>query len=182
MTRKDMAMRWSRWVATSPPPGTLPPSPCTRRSSPSIACGTPAAARPAATAASRSDSLTLSSCRPRMRVVPSAKAAATARTGYSSIIDGARCAGTSTPASRLAPTRRSATVSPPSSRSSRRSISAPISRRVARSPVRSGFIITPSMTTSEPGTISAATSGNAAEDGSDGTTTGLPRASAGPRP
>ena len=35
-----------------------------------------------------------------MRVVPSAKAAATARIGYSSIIDGARSAGTSTPLQR----------------------------------------------------------------------------------
>src|SRR3954454_21631518 len=60
------------------------------RSSPSTACGTPAAARPAATAAKRSDSLTRSSCSPRMRVVPSAKAAATARIGYSSIMAGAR--------------------------------------------------------------------------------------------
>ena len=34
--------------------------------------------------------------------------------------------------------------------------------------------MTPSRTTSEPGTISAATSGNAAEDGSDGTAIGAP--------
>jgi hypothetical protein len=39
-------------------------------------------------------------------------------------------------------------------------------------PVRSGFIMTPSRITSEPGVISAATSGNAAEDGSAGTTIG----------
>ena len=43
------------------------------------------------------------------------------------------------------------------------------------SPMRSGFIITPSIVTSEPGTISAATSGKAAEDGSAGTTTSVPR-------
>ena len=43
-----------------------------------------------AVAASRSDSLTRSSLSPRITVVPSAKAAATASTGYSSIIDGAR--------------------------------------------------------------------------------------------
>ncbi len=49
---------------------------------------------------------------------------------------------------------------------------APISRRVAISPVRRGFIITPSTTMSEPGTISAATIAKAAEDGSAGTTTG----------
>ena len=39
-------------------------------------------------------------------------------------------------------------------------------------PVRSGFIITPLRITSEPGTSRAATSGNAAEDGSAGTVTG----------
>ena len=51
-------------------------------------------------------------------------------------------------------------------------MAAPISRSVVIRPVRSGFIITPSNMTSEPGTISAATIGNAAEDGSAGTTTG----------
>ena len=51
-------------------------------------------------------------------------------------------------------------------------MSAPISRSVASSPERSGFVITPSTTTSDPGTMSAATMGNAAEDGSAGTTTG----------
>ena len=51
----------------------------------------------AAVASSRSDSFTRSSFRPRMRVMPSAKAAATARIGYSSIMVGARSAGTSTP-------------------------------------------------------------------------------------
>ena len=35
-------------------------------------------------------------CKPRIRVEPEAKAAATARIGYSSIIEGARAAGTST--------------------------------------------------------------------------------------
>ena len=44
------------------------------------------------------------------------KTAATASTGYSSIIAGARAAGTSTPLSADVTTRRSATSSPPSSR------------------------------------------------------------------
>ena len=65
-----------------------------------------------------------------MRVVPSANAAATARTGYSSIIVGARSGGTSTPRSGRARTRRSATSSPPSLRVSSTSIAAPISRSV----------------------------------------------------
>ena len=47
---------------------------------------------------------------------PSAKAAATASTGYSSIIEGARPAGTATPLSRLALTRTSPTSSPPTVR------------------------------------------------------------------
>ena len=51
-------------------------------------------------------------------------------------------------------------------------MSAPISRSVVKSPERSGFVMTPSTTMSEPGTISAATIGNAADDGSAGTTTG----------
>ena len=47
-----------------------------------------------------------------------------------------------------------------------------MSARVVRSPLRSGLSITPSRITSEPGVISAATSGNAAEDGSAGTAIG----------
>ena len=50
---------------------------------------------------------------------------------------------------------------------------APISISVVTRPMRDGFIITPSITMSEPGAIAAATIGNAAEDGSAGTTTGL---------
>ena len=49
-----------------------------------------------------------------MRVVPSALAATTARTGYSSIMLGARSQGTSTPRSVPWRTTRSPTGSPPS--------------------------------------------------------------------
>ena len=56
-------------------------------------------------------------------------------------------------------TRRSATSSPPSSRRSSSSIDAPISRKVANRPVRSGLVITPSSMISEPGTIRPATIG-----------------------
>ena len=45
----------------------------------------------------------------------------------------------------------------------------PISCSVSSSPVRVGFISTFSMVMSEPGTISAATSGKPADDGSPGT-------------
>ena len=122
MTRKLIAMRWSRWVATRPPPSAR-----AALDEEVVALDLVRDARrrrgPRATAASRSLSLTRSSCRPRMRVVPAAKAAATARIGYSSIIEGARAAGTSTPPSSLARTRRSATSSPPSTRRSRISMS-----------------------------------------------------------
>ena len=61
----------------------------------------PVASSPADTAASRSDSFTRNSDSPFMRVWPLANAAATASTGYSSIMAGARAAGTSTPFSAL---------------------------------------------------------------------------------
>src|SRR6516225_2833826 len=43
MTRNAMAMRWSMWVVTVPPPDARP-LPCTIRSSPSISMSTPLAA------------------------------------------------------------------------------------------------------------------------------------------
>ena len=52
-----------------------------------------------------------------------------ARMGYSSIIEGARSAGTSTPFSTPPLTCRSATGSPPSSRSFSKAMSAPMSRK-----------------------------------------------------
>ena len=115
-----------------------------------------------------------------MMVVPSAKAAATASTRYSSIIDGARSAGTSTPRSFEARTRSCAIGSPASPRVSLSSIDAPISRSVVNRPVRSGFVITSVSTMSEPATISAATIGNAADDGSAGTMTPAPCSSGWP--
>ena len=98
-TRKAIAMRWSRWTAMSPPPGGGPPHPSITMSSPSARTATPQAASPSTMAENRSLSLTRSSSSPRNRVWPSAKAAATAATGYSSIIDGARSAGISAPLS-----------------------------------------------------------------------------------
>src|SRR5208283_1439910 len=86
--RKLIAMRWSRWVAAMPPPATSPARPSTMRSSSAICVATPPSRKPSATAPRRSDSLTLSSARPRILVSPEAKAAATARMGYSSIIEG----------------------------------------------------------------------------------------------
>ncbi len=79
-------------------------------------------------AARRSLSLTRNSSRPRITVRPSAKAAATARTGYSSIIDGAHSGGTSKPLSAEPRTRRSPISSPPPVRRFETSTEAPISR------------------------------------------------------
>ena len=104
-----------------------------------------------------------------MTVLPSAKLAATASTGYSSIIEGARAAGTSTPRSAEDAHAQVGHLLPAVARRSSASMSAPISRKVVISPVRSGFVMTSVRTTSEPGTISAATIGNAAEEGSAGT-------------
>ncbi len=116
-----------------------------------------------------------------MTVVPWAKLAATAKTGYSSIMEGARAAGTSTARSADARTRNSAISSPPSLRRSSASMSAPISRSVTINPVRSGLVITSVRITSEPGASNAATMGKAAEDGSAGTTTGAGASSGSPR-
>ena len=115
-----------------------------------------------------------------MMVVPSANDAATASTRYSSIIEGARSGGTTTPRSFEARTRKVAIGSPASPRTSLSSIEAPISRKVVNRPVRSGLVMTSEKTMSEPSTISAATIGNAADDGSAGTTTSAPCSSGWP--
>src|SRR5256885_1371796 len=104
----------------------------------------------AAVASSRSDSLTRNSFKPRMMVVPSAKLAATASTRYSSIIEGARSGGTSTPRSFEARTRNCTIGSPVSPRCWLASIDAPISRNVVSSPVRRGLVMTSDSTMSAP--------------------------------
>ena len=117
--------------------------------------------------------------RPRIRVSPEAKAAATARIGYSSIIEGARAAGTSTPRARGAHAQIGDLLAALDAAVSNVD-AAPISSSVVSRPERSGLVITPSTTMSEPATIRAATSGKAAEDGSAGTTTGCGRRSGRP--
>ena len=83
-----------------PPPGSARPSPCTIRSSPSISTRAPFTASSAAVAstAGRSPSPAAPSAR-ACAWFPTACEAITARTGYSSIIVGARSHGTSTPRS-----------------------------------------------------------------------------------
>ena len=132
---------------------------------------TPQARRPLAIASMRSHSLTRSSLTPRITVRPVACAATTDSTGYSSIMLAARAGGTSMP--RILGeyrARRSATGSPPSSRRFSYVRSAPISRSVSNRPARVGFRPMLGTSTSEPGTISAAQTGNAALEGSRGTT------------
>src|SRR5690606_29383454 len=110
--RKDMAMRWSRWVLTVAPPATPPgPMPWTVSTSSCSSTRTPQASSPRAIASIRSLSLTRSSLTPRITVRPSAKEATAARIGYSSIIEAARASGTLIPLSAEARTLRSATGS-----------------------------------------------------------------------
>ena len=122
----------------------------------------------------RSLSLTRISPMPRMTVRPSAKAAVAARIGYSSIMEAARSSGTTIPFSVEQRAVTSPTSSPPAIRRFVMVRSAPMSSQVWNRPVRSGFSITPSTVTSDPGTTRAAASGKAAEDGSPGTATWVP--------
>ena len=71
-------------------------------------------------------------------------------------------------------------LSPPLSRLFAIVMSAPMSFSVSIRPMRRGLSITPLMTISEPGTINAATSGNAADEGSLGTAMGVGLSSASP--
>ena len=94
--KKLMAMRWSMWVETSPPPGILC-MPSTVKLLSLSKARIPFAVSPAMMAARRSLSFTRSSSSPIMKVLPLATAAAMERMGYSSIMEGARAAGTATP-------------------------------------------------------------------------------------
>ena len=176
-----MAMRWSMWVAILPPPG-MPPEPKPSTASQSLPSSIlmPQAIKPSATAARRSLSLTRNSPNPVILVRPSAKAAAMARTGYSSIIDGAISGSTSTPFNGPALITRSPTLSPLSLRSFSIVMSAPMRLSTVMRPVRVGFSITASMRISDPGTMRAATMGKAADEGSAGTCTWLARSSGWP--
>ncbi len=69
---------------------------------------------------------------------------------------------------------------PPRRVRSSRTKSAPISRKHSNNPVRRGLTPTPSIMTSEPGTISAAISGNAADEESPGTAIGAAASSGHP--
>ncbi len=124
--------------------------------------------KPSAIDAIRSLSLTRSSSAPHSTVRPVAQAAATNKTGNSSIASGTRSSGISIPTKAEDLTRRSATGSPPTSRSLSTSMSAPMSVKIVITPDRVGFIPTCSSVRSEPGAIEAATRKNAADEMSAG--------------
>ena len=128
----------------------------------------------------RSDSLTRSSWMPRITVRPWANAAATNRIGYSSIIAGASSGGTSIPVSGPATAVMSATGSPPTAPHMTMVRSAPIIASARSRPSRVGLTPTPRTVTRLPGTISAATSRNAAAEMSPGTVSRCGRSSASP--
>ena len=174
-------MRWSSWVSISAPPAGGPPAPSTIRSSPSTATRTPQPARPAAIAGEAVAFLD-----PQLGEAAHHRAAAGAGRGDGEdrvFVDHRRrplrreCRRRS--ACRRGHADRRPARRPPRARFSK-AMSAPISRRHSSRPVRSGLSPTPSIVTSEPGTISAATSGKAAEDGSPGTTIGAAASSGWP--
>ena len=115
--------------------------------------------------------MTRSSSAPSIRVRPRANNAATAKIGISSIKRGIISELTEIPFRDADRTRRSATGSSPLRRSAKTSMSAPISRSTSNRPVRVGFIPTLVNNTSLSGMIVAATSKNAAELKSPGTST-----------
>ena len=164
-------MRWSPWESIVPP--RRPPVPsidhAVRRSP---RPRRRARAGPSVTVAIRSDSLRRSSAASRIVVVPSAKQAARATSGSSSIASGTSAPPTSVAAQR--PSGAHAEVADRLAAAARRSArprsSAPIRSRIVSRPVRVGLSADPVRTTSLPGTSSAATRKKAAEEKSAGTT------------
>ena len=119
----------------------------------------------------RSVSFTRSSSASLTVVVPSAMAAATARTGTSSISRGRISPLISMPRSWLDVTTMSATGSPATSLTFSRAMFAPIEPRASSTPERVGLIPTSVMQSSASGCTAAATIQNAAELMSPGTWT-----------
>ena len=117
-----------------------------------------------------SDSLTLSSSAPLISVIPSAWVARTHNIGNSSMREGIESFPILTALRSPAVLQRmSATGSPETSLILLNSTTAPISFITSSNPVLVGFIPTPLINTSEPGTITAAAMKNAAEEKSEGT-------------
>ena len=137
-------MRWSMCVATVRRPAAASRRASTTRSSPSTVAGTPLAASSATVAASRSLSFTRSSPRPRMRRRAPGEGGRDRQDRV--FVDHRGRARRPAPPRRAAPSTtavRSPTGSPPSTRAFVTARSAPISRSVAKSPVRSGLSPTP---------------------------------------
>ena len=104
-----------------------------------------------------------------MSVTPSAKAAAIASAGISSITFGISSPAIVVPCNAEARTRSSPNGSPQLSPVTSSSMSAPMRRSTSTKPVRVGLHDIASSTRSDPGVIAAATAKNAADDGSPGT-------------
>jgi len=121
----------------------------------------------------RSVSFTLSSLASVITVVPEARAAATTRIGISSMSVGISSPAMVVPESSVPLTTRSPTGSPAFSLIPSTAMCAPMRSRTARNPVRVGFRQTSRTTISEPAVAAAHITGNAAEEGSPGTTTSL---------
>ena len=166
-TAPSIAIRWSPWESTAPPRRPPVPSTTSRRRSPRPRRrGRVSAAH---TVAIRSLSLRRSSSASRIVVSPSAKQAARATSGSSSIASGISAPPTSVPRSSAGrdpqrPARLAASARRPSI-----STAAPIRSRISSSPVRVGLSPTPVSDTSLPGTSEAATRKKAAEEMSAGT-------------
>ena len=147
-----MAMRWSRWVSTSPPPAHRA-APAPRRSDrrPRSLMRHAGRRKPG-----RDGGEPIRFLDPQLVQPAHARRARTRRPPRrpgSDIRRSWRARGSPARRRRAATearTRRSATSSPPSMRRSSTAMSAPISSSVVSRPVRSGFIITPSSTMSDP--------------------------------
>ena len=136
MTRKLIAMRWSRWVATRPPPRARPPS--TMRSSPSIAmrdAGGREARRDRREPVALLDPQFMQAAHPRR---PRGEGGGD-REDRIFVDHRRRAGGRHVDAfERARAHARSATSSPPSTRRSRTSMPAPISISVASRPCAAG--------------------------------------------
>ena len=114
-------------------------------------------------------SLTASSAASRMSVTPSANAAATASAGISSCTFGISSPPIVVPVRSAERTANSPTGSPHTSDVCRMSICAPMRHSTSTNPRRVGLRLTCSRTMSDPGVTVAATTKNADDDGSPGT-------------
>ena len=172
-----IAIRWSPWLSHSAPVSCPTPSITMPSGRSSILA--PNLERPSTVARMRSDSFTLSSPASLMTVVPSAKQAARAITGSSSITRGMISPEISVPRRLLDSATRSALGSPASSRAFWMPMRAPMERSTSSTPVREGLMPIPSTVSRALGWQQPATSQKAAPLMSPGTRTSMAESSEG---